>query len=82
MSRKASDPFDSCHGEFDGGFKHVGVVKEAIKSFFNASPPEGCGCGQIVRALYSTSTITRLATVTDTGDLIDVPKTCWNTCHL
>ena len=33
---------------------------------------------QEVRALCSTSSITRLATVTETGDPIAVPKTCWN----
>ena len=40
------------------------------------------GYGQVVRALSSTSFITRLATVTDTGDSMAVPQTCWNTSPL
>ena len=40
------------------------------------------GCEQVLRALSSTSSITRFATVTDTGDPIAVPKICLKTSPL
>ena len=38
---------------------------------------KGGGCEYVDRALCSTSSMTRFATVTDTGDPIAVPKDCW-----
>ena len=42
----------------------------------------GDGCGQVLSALSSMSSMRRFATVTDTGDPIAVPKICWKTSPL
>jgi len=52
-----------------GGKCHASVI--------NVSVPEGRGSGYVETALCSTSSVTRSATMADTGDPMAVPKDCW-----